>query len=179
MKIYVATIPFTGMKIDAPISMDSLNARIKEGSQTTQVSFVEPPMADITLTRTQGGVIVKGIVAGSCTQDCSTCADAVTHEVSASVDWLLQTSSDAAAPEDSIDDPGVLFYEGDHIDLEEPLQEALILAINPFWHPPRDTSEHCSVCQRDCSEKAWRTSQSEGSTNFGQLLKGAIAGPKK
>jgi hypothetical protein len=53
------------------------------------------------------------------------------------------------------------------------------LAINPFWHPPRDTSERCSVCKRDCSERAWRTSQSEGSTTFGQLLKGAVTNPKK
>jgi uncharacterized metal-binding protein YceD (DUF177 family) len=179
MKIYIATIPFTGMKIDAPISLDSLNARIKEGAETTQVAFIEPPMADITLTRTHGGVIVKGIISGRCSQDCSTCADAVTHDITAPIDWLLQTASNAAAPGDSIDDPGVLFYEGDHIDLEEPLQEALILTINPFWHPPREARDICSVCHRDCSRKAWQASGSETSTSFGQLLKGAIGDPKK
>lgn len=179
MKIYVATIPFSGMKIDAPISLESLNARIKEGADTTQVTFVEAPIADITLTRTHGGVIIKGVISGRCSQDCSTCADTVTHEIMASVDWLLQTSSDAAAPGDSIDDPGVIFYEGDHIDLEDPLQEALILAINPFWHPPREAGNICSICKRDCSKSSWQASDAEPSSSFGQLLKGALKPPSK
>jgi uncharacterized metal-binding protein YceD (DUF177 family) len=167
------------MKIDAPISLQALNARIKEGTETTQITFTEPPMADLTLTRTHGGVIVKGIVSARCEQDCSTCADPVTHELTATIDWLLQTTSDAAAPEDSIDDPGVLFYEGDHVDLEEPLQEAIILTINPFWHPPREPGSICSACHRDCSKRAWEASEAESSTNFGQLLKGVLREPKK
>ena len=174
MRVYVTTIPFTGMKINAPISLESLNSRLKGGSESAEVSFTEGPLADLTLTRTQGGVIIKGIISGPCLQDCSTCADPVRHEVVATIGWLLQTKSDAAAPEDSIDDPAVLFYEGDHIDLEEPLQEALILALNPFWHPARDSQDHCTVCKRDCSNRAWRAKDTESTSNFGSLLKNAL-----
>lgn len=123
--------------------------------------------------------MAKGIISGPCMQDCSTCAEPVKHEIKATIDWILQTTSDAAAPNDSIDDPAVLFYEGDHIDLEEPLQEALILAINPFWHPPRDEREHCSVCKRDCSAKAWGSGGGSAQTSFGSLLQGALGRPRK
>jgi hypothetical protein len=77
MRILVTTIPYSGMKIDAPISLESLNSRLSEGSTDNNIIFTEPPMADLTLTRTQGGVIVKGIVAGICKQDCGTCAEPV------------------------------------------------------------------------------------------------------
>jgi uncharacterized metal-binding protein YceD (DUF177 family) len=185
MRILVTTIPFSGMKIDAPISLESLNARLREGSTDNNIVFEEPPMADITLTRTHGGVIVKGIVAGICKQDCGTCAELVSHETIADIDWILQSPSDRAAPDDEIDDPGVIFYDGEHVELEEHLQEALILSISPFWRPERDSKERCTLCNRDCSKHTWgssdQSSKSRGKTDseaqkpsFGELLKGAL-----
>jgi uncharacterized metal-binding protein YceD (DUF177 family) len=184
MRILVTTIPFSGMKVDAPISKDALNARLKEGSTDNGIVFQDEPLADLTLTRTHGGVIVKGIISGTCKQDCSSCGDFVPHEAVAHIDWILQNESDQAAPDDEIDDPGVIFYTGDHVDLEEPLQEALILSLSPFWHPPRDSSERCLLCKRDCSERAWRTGEppaAEGraQSSFGNLLKGALKGGKE
>jgi uncharacterized metal-binding protein YceD (DUF177 family) len=182
MRILVTTIPFSGMKIDPPISKEALNSRLQEGSHEDSVIFEEAPMADLTLTRTHGGVIVKGIISGRCRQGCSTCGDLVPHEAMATIDWLLQTTSDQAAPNDEIDDPGVIFYEGDHVDLEEPLQEALILQLSPFWHPPRDASDRCTLCKRNCSEHSWRaggdnSKQAEvasGKSSLGSLLQGAL-----
>jgi uncharacterized metal-binding protein YceD (DUF177 family) len=185
MKILVTTIPFSGMKIDAHISKDSLNARLKGGSKDTVVSFESDPLVDITLSRTHGGVLVKGIASGRCKQDCSSCGDLVPHEAVAQIDWVLQNASDRAAPNDEIDDPGVIFYEGEHVDLEEPIQEALILSLSPFWHPPRDTQERCSYCTKDCSAHRWGDQEptssdtSKGSpktSSFGSLLKGALKG---
>ena len=185
MRILVTTIPFSGMKIDAPIAKGPLNTRLQEGSQGEPVVFLEDPLADITLTRTHGGVLVKGVISGTCRQGCSTCGDVVPHEVLSSIDWILQTGSDRAGMDDDLDDPGVIVYEGEHIDLEEHLQEALILNLSPFWHPPRDKNDRCTVCTRDCSERAWRTGQDEqvstktGGTNLGSLLKGAIGAKKR
>ncbi len=186
MKVLVTTIPYTGMKIEAPISKDALNARLKEGSSANLVSFEDAPIADLTLTRTHGGVLVKGVISGTCKQDCSACGDLVSHEVMATIDWILQGDADRAAPDDDLDDPGVIVYQGEHVDFEEHLQEALILSLYPFWHPPRDQLEICIHCKRDCAQKLWRVADSDtekktsldsdsGST-LGDLLKGARKG---
>lgn len=185
MKILVTTIPFSGMKIDAHISKDSLNARLREGTQDSVITFEEDPLVDITLSRTHGGVMVKGIASGRCKQDCASCGDLVPHETTARIDWLLQSASDRAAPDDDLDDPSVIVYEGEHVDLEEPIQEALILSLSPFWYPPRDTSERCTYCSRDCSKHSWAAQEESGgseqassnsgtSSTFGSLLKGAL-----
>lgn len=187
MKILVTTIPFSGMKIDAPISREALNARLQEGSRDDSVVFEDAPLADLTLTRTHGGVLIKGMISGRCKQGCATCGDSVPHEIVALIDWILQTESDRAAPDDEIDDPGVIVYQGEHVDLEEHLQEALILRLSPFWHPPRDAQERCSLCKRDCSERSWRSKDvvpdSQGTatatSSFGSLLKGALRDAKK
>jgi uncharacterized metal-binding protein YceD (DUF177 family) len=180
MRICTTTIPFSGMKIEADLPLEALNCRLKEGSEQQEMVFEAAPMVDITLTRTHGGILVKGIVSGRCKQECATCADPVPHEVVSTIDWLLQTASDRAGPEDEIDDPGVVFYEGEHVDLEEPIQEALILNLNPFWHPPRDKQDRCTVCKRDCSSKVWSGEQkSEKCSAFGSLLKDALSTSKK
>lgn len=168
------------MKIEATLPVLALNARLAEGSEKQEMAFESDPLVVLTLTRTHGGILVKGIVSGRCKQECATCADPVPHEIVASIDWILQTSSDRAGPDDEIDDPGVVLYEGDHVELEEPLQEALILHINPFWHPPRDQNERCSVCHRDCAAKVWGGEENKEKTStFGSLLKGALGSPKK
>jgi uncharacterized metal-binding protein YceD (DUF177 family) len=76
----------------------------------------------------------------------------------------------------------VIVYEGDHVDLEEPLQESLILTINPFWHPERDANDRCTYCKRDCTSRVWGEEKQEGgqkSSSFGNLLKGALNAAKK
>lgn len=180
MKVLVTTIPFTGIKIEAPISKEALNTRLAEGLQYDQVTFDEAPTANLTLTRIHGGVVVNGVISGICRQGCATCADQVPNELNAQISWVLQTSSDRAGSDDTLEDPGVIIYEGEHIDLEEPLQEALILNISPFWHPARDPKELCLLCKRDCSKSSWKSTDDSGaqqpspSSSFGALLKGAI-----
>lgn len=186
MRILVTTIPFSGMKIDAPIAKDSLNARLQEGSDGGAVAFTADPLVDITLTRTHGGVLVKGVVTAACLQDCSTCGDNVPHEVLSKIDWLLQTSSDRAGLDDDLNDPGVIVYEGDHINLEEYLQEALILNLSPFWHAPRDNQDRCTFCNRECPARAsWssadvkETASINSGSSFGSLLKGVLGEKKR
>jgi uncharacterized metal-binding protein YceD (DUF177 family) len=185
MRVLVTTIPFTGMKIDAPISMADLNARLREGRDNNSVVFEDAPVADLTLTRTHGGVLVTGVISGRCKQDCSSCGDLVAHQACATIDWILQGDSDRAAADDDLDDPGVIVYQGEHVDLEEHLQEALILSMSPFWHPPRDEHERCLTCHRDCSKRVWRSEDAAGalsthsdseqpSSRLGALLKGAL-----
>jgi uncharacterized metal-binding protein YceD (DUF177 family) len=170
------------MSIQGIVPLDALNARLQEGSEGQEIAFQAAPTVAINLTRTLGGILVKGSVTGTCKQDCSTCADPVSHTLDISIDWILQTSSDRAGPDDELDDPGVIAYEGDHVDLEEHLQEALILNLSPFWHPSRDEHDHCSVCQRDCSVSSWESKNSaktEKKVSLGDLLKGAMNGSTK
>lgn len=170
------------MSIDGTVPLEALNLRLKAGSEGQEIAFEAAPKVAITLTRTLGGIMVKGSVTGTCKQDCSTCADPVSHPLDIPIDWILQTSGDRAGPDDELDDPGVIVYEGDHIDLEEHLQEALILNLSPFWHPPRDKQDRCTVCKRDCSISAWESKESaksQGKRSLGDLLKGALNGTTK
>jgi uncharacterized metal-binding protein YceD (DUF177 family) len=178
MKVCTTTIPFTGMNIEGILPLEALNSRLQGTSGSQEIVFQEPPKAILTLTRTHGGILVKGTVSGSCKQDCASCADPVPHSLTIPIDWILQTSSDRAGPDDELDDPGVIVYEGEHIDLEEHLQEALILGLSPFWHPPRDEQDKCTHCNRDCSVRAWGEKKQEKASPFGALLKGALSGQK-
>ena len=164
MRILVTTVPFSGMSISATICKKSLNERIASGSKQGFIEFIEDPQVSLKLTRTHGGVLTKGTVSSTCKQDCATCADLQEHTISASLNWVLQTESDRAAADDNLDDPGVLFYSGEHVDLEEPIQEALILALSPFWRPERSPDGVCSTCNRECTKANIPTSQSSCNT---------------
>jgi uncharacterized metal-binding protein YceD (DUF177 family) len=150
MRILVTTIPFSGTEISSTISRDALNVRMKSGSHGSVIEFIKDPIVSLRLTRTHGGVLVTGTISSVCDQDCARCADLKAHTVSAKLDWVLQTDSDRAGPNDAIDDPGVIFYSGEHVDLEEHLQEALILALSPFWKPALTSAGTCSACDKNC-----------------------------
>jgi uncharacterized metal-binding protein YceD (DUF177 family) len=181
MRVYVATIPFSGLKIDATLDEGALNARLQEGVQGPQILFTAPPLVALLLTRTHGGVLVSGTVEGECRQDCATCAEGVVHPVRAKIEWLLQPAASVAGSGGEIDDPGVIVFEGEHVNLEEPLQEALILGITPFWHPARDESDRCTACGRDCRQSAWISAE-EGAPRsqgtLGALLSTALNGKR-
>lgn len=182
MRVYVATIPFSGLSIDATLDQGALNARLQEGAQGPQILFTAPPLVALLLTRTHGGVLVSGTVEGDCRQDCATCAEGVVHPVRAKIEWLLQPAASVARSEGEIDDPGVIVFEGEHVDLEAPLQEALILGLNPFWHPPRDECDRCTVCGRDCTQSAWNSTEEAAARSqgtLGDLLSKALRGPGK
>ena len=185
MKIRVSTIPSSGMKVDAPIPLEPLNLRLNEGSRAADIVFTEAPNADLTLTKTLGGAEVKGFISAPCKRVCSTCADNVPDEVVAEVSWFLQNTDETVIEGmdglGEIDDPGVLTYTGDHIDLEDALQEALILQLTPFWHPERDEQQRCLGCKKVCSDRQWSSSEAEAPTKrtLGALLQSAQAKKKK
>jgi hypothetical protein len=178
MKIRVSTIPHSGMKIDAPIPLEPLNARMQEGSRGTDITFTAPPNADLTLRKLHGATEVSGIVSAPCNRLCATCGNEARQEVVAEIDWVLQSLEESGAgPGDEIEDPGVIAYRGDHVDLEDPLQEALILTLTPFWHPERDECGRCTVCQKVCSGKNTSSEREgdRGTQRLGDLLAKATA----
>jgi uncharacterized metal-binding protein YceD (DUF177 family) len=154
MRILVTTIPFSGMEISSTICKESLNQRVSNGARIAAIEFLEDPKVSLMFTRTHGGVIARGTITSPCNQDCASCGDIKPHTVTATLEWVLQTESDRAAPEDTIEDPGVIFYSGEHVELEEHLQEALILSVSPFWKPPLEENGACSGCQKNCMNAA-------------------------
>ena len=189
MRILVTTIPFSGMEICSTICKESLNQRVSHGARTAAIEFLEDPKVSLMFTRTHGGVIARGTITSPCNQDCAACGDIKPHTVTANLEWVLQTESDRAAPEDTIEDPGVIFYSGEHVELEEHLQEALILSLSPFWKPPVDRNGACSGCQKNCMDLAvYSDSQIQSSndqneqsrpskpTSLGALLQKAMLG---
>lgn len=184
MKVRVSTIPHSGMKIDAPIPLDPLNSRLSEGSRESDVVFTEAPNADLTLSKSHGGAEVKGIISAPCTRMCSTCGETVPDEVRADIFWVLQSEEDSTlGPIEEMEAAGVMPYSGDHFELEDPLQEALILELTPFWHPDRDCNGKCTLCAKECSSTSWTASEqatdartpdsTSGRRSLGDLLKNA------
>lgn len=175
MRILVTTIPFSGMTISATICRKSLNERIASGGKQGFIEFINDPQVSLKLTRTHGGVLTTGMVSSTCKQDCATCADLQEHLISAPLNWVLQSESDRAAANDNLEDPGVLFYAGEHIDLEDPIQEALILALSPFWKPERSPDGVCSTCNRECTKASTPPCQSSCNTLESLLQKALCA----
>lgn len=186
MKVRVSTIPHSGMKIDAPIPLEPLNSRLSEGSRESDVVFTEAPNADLTLSRSHGGAEVKGIISAPCTRMCSTCAETVHDEIQADIFWVLQSEEDSTlGPIEEMEAAGVMPYSGDHVELEEPLQEALILQLTPFWHPPRDCHGRCTTCNKECTATEWTAVETSAETpsktsrSLGDLIKGAAEKGRK
>jgi len=171
MKVRISTIPYEGMAIDSNLPLESLNARVNQGD-SAGIAFTEAPTVNLKLHRTHTGAEVKGTLKSKVKQPCSACDLEITRAITVPINWILQP----ATPEISDDDVGLLVYTGDHIDLEEPLQEALILTLSPFWHPPRKADGSCTQCDRVCSQVAWTDKdKSKGTVSLGALLKGAVS----
>src|SRR3954452_22192308 len=79
---------------------------------------------DLRLESVMDGVLVSGVVRAGVTAECGRCVEPVTDAVEADVQELF-----AYAPEDADDD--VLALEGDYIDLEPIVRDALVLSL-PF-----------------------------------------------
>ena len=170
MKVRISTIPYEGLEIKTPLPLEALNTRLAEGD-SAGIEINTAPDLDLKLTRTHTGAEVVGTITCTLKQPCSTCDIALSRTERVNIHWILQPET----PEMNEDDIGLLTYTGDHIDLEDSLQEALILKLSPFWHPARKADGSCSQCDRQCSEVAWTDQKSEMPRGLGELLKRAVS----
>lgn len=173
MKIRLTSIPREGINLEDTISLEALNKRMQEG-QHNDIKFVEAPRLKVTcrLERDdcQSGATITGEVSSSYLQPCPRCLAPLKKSLRQPVNLTFKPKPAHASDSEPEDDIGLIWFEGEFIDLEEAAQEALILGISQFG------GEH-----EDCSGIPTAELDSDVGTtnNLGELLKGAGIGAKK
>ncbi len=175
MKVRISTISPNGFTINEQLSLESLNTRMNEGREN-DIVFTAPPLVDITVFKTDGGAEVKGTVKTRYRQPCSHCLEVIEQDLMLDLHMILspkplEVTENQEDDLDYQDDVGFYFYEGDYAELEEPIQEALILSLSRFWHPPVDAQGCCTRCHRQIDFD--EAEESSPTISLGDLLKEA------
>jgi uncharacterized protein len=114
MRSYTRTVP-------APAGAERL------GLDTIAVSGGEPVELDLRLESVTEGVYVSGTVSATLTGECSRCLDELTDEVAVEIGELFaypDSVTDETTESDEL--PRVV---GDHIDVEQTVRDAVVLAL--------------------------------------------------
>ena len=176
MKVRISTISPNGLAVKDSLPLDALNTRMNEGRKN-DIEFTEAPRVDLIVHKTGGGAEVKGVVSTKYRQPCSYCLEQIDQPLELPLNFFLapkpaveELESDSAS-EQFQDDVGIYYYEGDHIDLEDPIQEILILQLSRYWHPPVDEAGCCMRCERPV--RTGESAEKSPTINLGDLLKKA------
>ncbi len=174
MKIRISDIPANGLMITDTLGLEPLAKRMSEG-RTADIVFTSPPDVTLKIDKTPSGAQVSGWVKSKVKQACSLCAIEVERELDVEIRYALQQvhPKDSKGHPELLDDIGIVFFEGEHVDLENTLQEALILELSLFWHPDCNDEGCCKHCGKLC-EKAESDSEAPNNTvSLGELFKKA------
>jgi len=179
MKIRISDIPHEGLKIDASLSLDSLNERLREG-EDHDIEFLSPPRVALTAFKTPQGAETRGSAHTRYRQPCSRCIEGVERDLEVATNFIfkakppdLENRPAGEEDEDYIDDVGITYFEGEHIDLEAIVQETLILSLSIYWHPPVDREGKCQVCGLLYKDGLTSGAGEAPPTTLGQLLSAA------
>ena len=187
MKLRVTDLPQEGTTITNSLSKDGLNIRLQEG-HSSDIEITQDPQVSLTLTPLLGeSALVQGTINTTYRQQCGRCADPLERALETSITYnvrprhpdhgrSLDDNNSNESDVESVDgELGVIYYEGDQVDLTDSLQESIIVGFDPFWSPVCDAQGKCSMCRRDAPEKI--SASEESKVTFGDLLK--IAQVKK
>lgn len=175
MKVRLSDIPHSGLKVNDILPLDALNTRMSEGEHKDLV-FTQAPQVELVVSRTQSGAETKGIVRTKYRQACSRCLENMERDLEIAANFILQPKPDPEEISDDVDadytdDVGIAYFEGEHIDLEDLLQEALILSLTLYWAPPCDQKGNCTQCGAHRSK--FELYDEPPGINLGNLLKKA------
>lgn len=143
MKIRLSDLSPDGIRIKDSISLEALNGRLQEG-RGSDIVFTSEPEVDLLVTGSVSGGEASGTIKASYKQPCARCSLCCGRLAQSKFRFILKPRNSAA--EDASDDIGLIYFDGDHIDLEDALQESLILCLSLFWSPALDESGKCSEC---------------------------------
>ena len=173
MMIRITDIPDTGLNINDTIPLSALNARIQEGS-TCDIRFTSDPGVELNIRRTPNGADLHGVIKANLQQRCARCSEDKPRQIEVRADLVLQQLNprDLELNRETFqEDIGIVYFEGEHIDLESTLQELIILQLSPFWHPDTSSSGKCSLC--GLAERHAEVEGESGKPSLGELLKKA------
>lgn len=175
MKVRISDLPHTGLKVSDTLPLEALNARMSQG-RSEGITFTEAPRVNLVLSKTQSGAETKGSVSTKYVQQCSRCLDPVEQNLEISANFTLHhRPAEEEMPEDIessfTDDVGIAYFEGDHVDLEDLIQEALILELQLYWAPPCDANGDCTRCGKNRAQ--FELIDEPSGNALGQLFKKA------
>ena len=136
----------SGINFSEELNLEDLNARMA-ASPGNDIVFVDTPQVEIKIIPLPEGAEVTGNVSSSYTQSCGRCLEQLKRPVSVKFRYQLKPHSPEVS-DDELDDAGLIFYSGEHIDLKEHLEEALILAMSPYLLPPLTSQQKCLECDK-------------------------------
>lgn len=175
MRVRISDIPAKGLNVKDTISLERLNQRMTEG-RGNDIEFIAAPEVEFTIFPLGNGGDLKGEISALVRQPCSRCLKVVERKLKVELSFALKPKPDPRYEEvlesDSyVDDVGLIYFDGEHVELEETLQESLILTLSPFWHP--DTDKNGACC--GCGEKVKDLIEigAPGKVTLGELMKGA------
>ena len=169
MRIRISDLPPEGLTISDTIPVEALNSRLNEG-QTSDIRFTKSPQVDVFVRPTTDGAETKGKAHTKYLQSCGRCAEAIERELEIELNFILKAKPGKENAPEYVDDLGIIFFEGEHIEFESTVQESLILALSLFWSPPVDKQGKCSLCGKQPESEY---TEKKGVTNLGELLKKA------
>lgn len=174
MKIRISDLPAQGLEVKTTMALEPLNERLKQG-ENHGILFTQEPQVEIVVTKSSTGAETKGFVRSRYKQPCSRCMVEVDREIELEANFILQPKPEDLMElgEEEISDIGIVYFEGEHVDLEDVFQESLILALSIFWSPPSDAKGNCSICS--LSEKEIKKKLQAGdSTHAGKVSLGDL-----
>lgn len=164
LQVRLSDIPQEGIKINDTIPLETLNARMNEGPGN-DVTFLAPPSVSLTISPQKGSAELTGTITTTYRQSCPRCLEMIEHSISQEVNILLKAKEShpgrdrKLSAEEWDDDIGIIYFDGEHIDLEDILQETLILAIDPLGAP-----------HDGCTSMEWKDDLDEEKNTLGKLF---------
>jgi len=175
MKIRLSDIPTAGLSVTDTIPAEGLNERLSTGSNHGLV-FTQGLDVSLTVFKSPNGAETKGKVTSRYRQPCARCADGIERELELPTNYILQQRPDELRGIDSEeyeDDIGITFYDGEHIDLEDLIQESIILSLSIYWHPEEDEEGKCLHCHKLVQPPRSSKPKQSGVASLGDLMKKA------
>ena len=150
MKIRLTDIPAAGMPVAEVLPEGALNERLATGS-SHGIEFLQGLDVSLTIFKSPSGAETKGRVTSRYRQPCARCADGVERDLELPTNYILQqrpAELRGEITEEYEDDIGITFYDGEHIELDDLIQETIILSLSIYWHPEEDCDGKCEHCHK-------------------------------
>ncbi|MEZ4754058.1 MAG: DUF177 domain-containing protein [Bdellovibrionota bacterium] len=160
------------LEYDQEFSLEALNERMNLGVEN-DIIFTQAPKVSLTIKKNKGGAELKGTISTSFVQPCGRCTDEIERPILLELNFLLKPASEDTG-ELGEEDLGIIYYDSDHIDIEDLVQETLIISMSAYWLPPKDKDDKCTVCN-----KVFKTpldAEEKKGLNLGELMKKAGIG---
>lgn len=173
MNIRISDLPYEGIEISDTIPLQALNARLQEGRET-DIIFTTPPKVEIMAYRRTEGAEIQGTVSTKYRQPCGRCVEEIERDLQVEANYILKPKpiglKTKTKDSDYVGDIGIIYYEGDHLEIESVIQESLIISLSIYWSAPLDKSGKCTICGKQSSNQK---SEPVGKASLGELMKKA------